>query len=164
MCVASALVVSIAPGSASAASRHATARKGTSHQFVVGFTNPTAAVQVLDTIGKAITARGKRLGVRHPGLSPAPSMRIARGDCRGKIAPGNRVKRQREIVRPEYADRADRRQLRTDIVHGINHHPPPAPLPCGRRSLPQLPDGARQLHGGQPRLNWQRGFAIRQRA
>lgn len=64
MCVASALVVSIAPGSASAASRHATARKGTSHQFVVGFTNPTAAVQVLDTIGKAITARGKRLGVK----------------------------------------------------------------------------------------------------
>jgi ribose transport system substrate-binding protein len=64
MCVASALVLSIAPGSASGANRHATTRKGASGQFVVGFTNPTAAVQVLDTIGKAITARGKRLGVK----------------------------------------------------------------------------------------------------
>jgi ABC-type sugar transport system substrate-binding protein len=64
MCLGSAMVVSIAPGSASAASRHEASRKGSSNHFVVGFTNPTAAVEVLDTIGKAITARGKRLGVR----------------------------------------------------------------------------------------------------
>ncbi len=63
--VGSALVVTGAAGSASAATKHATHRKSsTSKQFVVGFTNPTAAVEVLDTIGKAITARGKRLGVK----------------------------------------------------------------------------------------------------
>lgn len=62
--VGSALVVSGAAGSASAATRHTTKKKSSTSNFVVGFTNPTAAVNVLDTIGKAITARGKRLGVK----------------------------------------------------------------------------------------------------
>lgn len=63
--VGSALVVSGLATNASATTKHiARLSSSTSKQFVVGFTNPTAAVEVLDTIGKAITARGKRLGVK----------------------------------------------------------------------------------------------------
>jgi ABC-type sugar transport system substrate-binding protein len=63
--VAVALAVSGAAANASAATSHAL-RRGSpaAKQLVVGFTNPTAAVEVLDTIGKSITARGKRLGVK----------------------------------------------------------------------------------------------------
>ncbi|MDA8074871.1 MAG: sugar ABC transporter substrate-binding protein [Actinomycetota bacterium] len=63
-CVGVALVVSASSGTASATIKHVATRKGSTKPFVVGFTNPTAAVEVLDTIGKAITARGKRLGVK----------------------------------------------------------------------------------------------------
>ena len=60
-----ALTASVAAGGAAAATKHGATRKSSgSKQFVVGFTNPTAAIQVLDTIGKSITARGKRLGVK----------------------------------------------------------------------------------------------------
>ena len=66
-----AAVLSLASGSvafgvstsASASTRHG-ARRATSKQLVVGFTNPTEAQPVLDYMGKGIIARAKRLGVK----------------------------------------------------------------------------------------------------
>lgn len=65
MSLALALALSSSGPNAAATTAHTAHRNGTATaKFVVGYTNPTEAIAVLDAYDKAIAARGKRLGVK----------------------------------------------------------------------------------------------------
>jgi len=65
MSLAAVALVTAACGSSTSSSSKKTSKVATSKtSYVVGFTNPTEAQPVLDVIGQAMIARGKRLGVK----------------------------------------------------------------------------------------------------
>ena len=86
--------------------------------------------------------------------------RIARGDCRGEVAAGGAVERERKIIRAEHHHRPDRLEARADLVLRVDGRQRPRALERRLGRLPQLSSRPRQLDVGQPRRRRQCGFEI----
>ena len=80
---------------------------------------------------------------------------VAGGDRRGHVAPGHTAVGEREVGRGKDHDRADPEAGGADVFGGVEHRHPPGLLAGASRRLPQLVEGSRQLHIGEPRLHGQ---------